>query len=488
MPDPPKISRFLRPLRRVFEDAGYTAEGLLRTLGPTELPGPGSPDLPYLLHLTRERTPLNTLIRLFLLDTAVPAREAAAALAPFPLERAVETGFVSAEGDTVAGRVRVLSFRGLLLACDQPGSNDPEQVMGIMTSTAVLADFAVRTPGRCALDLGTGCGALALVVAPCFDEVIASDVNKRATAFARFNAAWNEIPAVTTVAGDSFEPVRGRRFNLIISNPPFVISPDVRFKYRDAGMAGDAFTERLVRNAPAFLNEPGFFQFTCDCVQPHRGNWRERMKEWFQGSGCDAWVMATETHGPPEYVRTRLRDSERGAAPEKTRLFESWVGDLERQGIETITTALVAMRRRSGANWVRFEDAPESHGSFGRDVALGFALHDYLDAASDASLMAEKLVLHPDARLDHEMHASGGSWKTTAARIRITSGLRYAGSIDGRIASLLARSDGSRPVRDLVARLAADAGVNPERVAPDCLALLRRLIAQGFLIPAALKH
>ncbi len=483
----PIITPFLPALRRVFESAGYSAEGLVRALGPTDLPAQVSPDMPYFLGLTRDRTPLHTLIRLFLLNVPVPAADAAAAFAPVPVERAADAGLVSAGPAGVSSCVRVLAFRGLLLACDHIDSSAREQVMGITNSTATLADFAVRRPGGAALDLGTGCGVLALAAAPYFQDVAATDVSERAVAFTRFNAAWNDIPNVAAAAGDAFDPVRGRRFDLILSNPPFVISPGVRFTYRDSGMALDGFAENLLRRAPAFLTEGGFFQATCDCVQPAGGDWRERITAWLEGSGCDAWIMTVETQSPLEYARTWVRDTEHGGAAEKSRLYEDWVAFLERERVGAVATLLVAMRKRTGKNWIRIEDAPESLGRFGADVALGFALHDYLEATTDTALLDEKLALHPETQLEQEFQASGGTWNTVAARIRIARGLRHVGNIDGRTAGLLARCDGSVPVRNLVARLAASAGVPPERVTPGCIALLRQLIGRGFLIPAALE-
>ena len=52
---------------------------------------------------------------------------------------------------------------------------------------------------------------------------------------------------VELVEGDLFEPVEGCDFDLIVCNPPYVISPESDIIYRDSGVPGDAFCEALVR-------------------------------------------------------------------------------------------------------------------------------------------------------------------------------------------------------------------------------------------------
>jgi hypothetical protein len=470
-------------VREAFERAGYTAEGLVGVLGPADLPSRVSPELAHVLGLTAEPAPLNTLIRLFLLGVPVDAAAARAAFEPAGAGPFLDAGLVAASGEKVSSLVRVLAFRGLLLACDHIAPDDRELVVGITNSVVTLNDFAIRRRARRTLDLGTGCGVLALAASGHSDEVFATDLSERAVEFAAFNAALNGAANITALAGDCFEPVRGRRFDLIVSNPPYVISPGVRFTYRDSGVGADGFAQRLVRESPAFLKEGGFFQVVCDCVHTAGKGWRERVSEWLAGSGCDAWIMAVDTASPSAYVNMWTRDTEHGSREERARVYEDWVRHLESSGIEAITTLLVAMRRRSGSNWLRVEDAPGAAGPFGEDIARGFALRDYLTATNDDALMDEVLTINPATRLEQEFEPSGGKWKAAALRVRIGQGLRYEGTVDGRIASLLASCDGTRPVRDLVAGVAERAGVPAERIATECLSLLRQLIERGYLRP-----
>lgn len=486
-PPPPVVTGSLGALRQAFEDAGFTAEALVRTLGPEELAASPCADFARLLRLTRDASPLNTLIRLFLIGVPVPAAEAEAAFAPVRLETALEAGLVNAAGAEVNGAVRILAFRGLLLACDAPGRGGREQVMGLTSSSVTLADAAVPRPSRLTLDLGTGCGLLGLLAARHSARVAATDVSPRAVAFAAFNAAWNGVSDFAASAGDCFEPVAGRRFDLILANPPFAISPSRTLVYRDSGMAGDSFAERLVRQAPRFLSDGGFAQIMCDCASRSGRDWSERIAGWVEGSGCDAWVLGLERHAAPEYARNWVRDTEPGTPEDKARLYNQWLTYLDGEGVESVTTALVTLRR-SGGKRVRIEEAPEILGAFGEDIALGFDLDDYLAATDDADLLNARLLLNPNARLEQELQAEGGRWRVISARIRIASGMRWAGNVDGHIAELLAGCDGSRTVFELAAGLASGAGVTPDRVVPACLEAVRQLVARGYVRPAELSR
>ena len=76
-----------------------------------------------------------------------------------------------------------------------------------------------------ALDVGTGCGVQALHATRHADAVVATDVSARALAFARLTLALNGARAVDLRQGDLLEPARGEQFDLVVSNPPFVITP-----------------------------------------------------------------------------------------------------------------------------------------------------------------------------------------------------------------------------------------------------------------------
>src|SRR5205807_2605427 len=125
------------------------------------------------------------------------------------------------------------------------------------------------TEGRVA-DLGTGSGALALALAserPGW-RLIATDVSEEALAVARANATSLALAGVEFRRGDWYEPLAGERFDLIVSNPPYVAADDpamtapaLAHEPRAAltpGLEALASLREIVRGAPAHLARAGW--------------------------------------------------------------------------------------------------------------------------------------------------------------------------------------------------------------------------------------
>jgi release factor glutamine methyltransferase len=129
----------------------------------------------------------------------------------------------------------------------------------------MLADQLKRErlgPGVSVLDLGTGSGHLALVAALAGASAVAIDVSRRAVLSVRLNALINGV-RVTALRGDLFAPVAGRRFDVIVSNPPYLPQPDVALPQRglaraiDAGPRGRAFLDRICAQVGQHLKPGG---------------------------------------------------------------------------------------------------------------------------------------------------------------------------------------------------------------------------------------
>ncbi|MFE7483663.1 HemK2/MTQ2 family protein methyltransferase [Streptomyces sp. NPDC057552] len=124
-----------------------------------------------------------------------------------------------------------------------------------------LARETVR-PGSDVIDLGTGSGLLAVAAARRGARVTAVDVARRAVLTARVNALLAR-QRVTVHRGDLTDPVPGRTYDLVLSNPPYVPSPlgppPRRGNSRawDAGHDGRAVVDRICDAAPYLLRRGG---------------------------------------------------------------------------------------------------------------------------------------------------------------------------------------------------------------------------------------
>jgi release factor glutamine methyltransferase len=114
-----------------------------------------------------------------------------------------------------------------------------------------------------ALDLCAGSGVLAIVASQSgAGRVTAVDISRRALLATRLNARLNGV-AVRTARGDLFEAVPGERFDLIVSNPPYLVSASDELPHRgssrawDAGTSGRAFLDRICEQAEHHLTPGG---------------------------------------------------------------------------------------------------------------------------------------------------------------------------------------------------------------------------------------
>jgi SAM-dependent methyltransferase len=478
-------------LRALLARANYTDAGILQALAVSELSTPRAGDLPPLLRRTNRGTVLDTLIRLFLIGVSTDLDATRQALQPMTLEPWFNAGLLQGRHGQVFPLIKLLPYKELVLAFDAPRGLEAgarsDFVMGIGSSTLTLANLTIRRRCDLALDLGTGCGIQAFLAADHSARVYAVDRNPRACQFATFNARLNGFANVECLTGDRFEPVRGHQFDLVLANPPYVISPASRYLYRDSGMHGDQFCQKIVREVPSFLREGGYCQILCNWAHYTSQGWQERLAGWFEGSGCDAWVMRSETRDASTYATVWIRGTEEDNPDRFAKLYEEWMAYYEREGIEAMSAGLITMRQRSGhTNWVCTDDAPEKMlGPCGEAIVRRFELHDFLETVrDDRALLETRLSVSPEVRWEQQCEPSGARWQVISSQLRLASGLVYSGNIDPYIASLVLHCNGQRSLRDLLADLAASLGEDLEGMAPECLEVTRRLIEHGFLLPA----
>jgi len=468
----------------------------------------------------RERTAV--LTRLFSLGDQVSASDAAAALGPLSVERAVQAGLVEESAGEVRGRVDIRPYATQVggapvtwwIASDLGESSTgaalrEDHVLGVGGASLTLASLTMRRPVGRVLDLGTGCGIQALHAAGHARQVVGTDVSHRALGFARMNALVNEGllggeagagggPGIggagATVEwrhGSMLEPVAGEAFDLVVSNPPFVITPPgaPHFEYRHAGRGGDSVVAGLVRSVGTVLAPGGVAQMLGNWEIRRGQSWEARLEEWLDSAEVpvDAWVVQRDSLDAAQYAETWLRDA--GVTPERGRdryeaAYEAYLADFDARGVEAVGMGVVVLRRpQGGAPWRRFEElAGPMQEPLGEHVAQVLDAQRWLASASDADVLAQVLRAAPDVTRE----TYGRVLQAEPEHILLRQGGGYGRAVkaDTALAGLVGTCDGELSVGQIAGALAALLDVPVDTMIAGMVPAVRELILDGLLLRA----
>jgi hypothetical protein len=471
-------------LRDALRAAGFTHDAVVECLGPLAHAALGRNETTPGLRATGGGSPLETLTRLFLLQATVEEAAAERAL-PGLLPELTGLGMLAREGDVVRARLDCRPYaddnRDLWVVSDlTPGMDgarvhvDGDYVLGISPASTSLAQLTMRAPVGRALDLGTGCGVQALHLSAHADEVVATDVNARALELARFKAALNAVE-YDVRDGSLFEPVAGEHFDLIVTNPPFVISPATgdRLVYRDSGLPGDQVVERIVRDAPARLTDGGWLQVLANWAILRDQPWDDRIAGWLR-AGDDALVVQREVLDPAAYVELWLKDAGLDGTDGYLAAYDAWLGWLEGQGIEGIGFGWINVRAAGGGARELLE------WSYDVEQPIAPAIAEWgASAHVEADLGAARLVARPD--LVQETQGPPGAEDPATVVIRQQRGFRRARQVDTVEAALIGACDGDLTVGQILDALATLLDRDPADLRSTYLPVVADLVREGFL-------
>ncbi|PTU55524.1 SAM-dependent methyltransferase [Sphaerisporangium cinnabarinum] len=531
---PADLAAAAATLREDLAAAGFTVDGVERVLGPVASAALHREQAVPARRALRDRgregaDPTAALAALFLLGDDVPRRALDAALGRTGVDGARRLGLVEAAGAGDDDAVRALVDLRPYAATDAAGpvtwwlSSDlgelatgrrlaPDHVLGAGGASLTLAQVTVRTPVGRVLDLGTGCGIQALHAARHARAVVGTDISRRALGFAAFNAALDAAfdeasgpaagaaphgPATGRVElreGSMLEPVTGERFDLVVSNPPFVITPRAAggalpdYEYRDGGRSGDDLVRDLVTGVGAVLEPGGVAQLLGNWEHRRGVPWDERVGAWLDEAGLDGWVVQREVLDPAEYAETWIRDG--GTTPERepaawAAAYGAWLDDFAARDVEAVGFGIVTLRRPLAGARPTLRRLEEHTGSvrqpLGAHLAASLAAHDWLAARDDAALGGERLAVAPD--VTEERFHTPGAPDPTVVLLRQGDGLGRAVRATTGLAALVGASDGELTVGQLVGAIAALFEVGAEDLAGELLPDVRGLVRDGFLVP-----
>lgn len=484
-------------LRDALLGASFTVDGLLDLLGAPAYAALARSETVPALRATRGDTPLETLVRLFLLQQPVPLACVADVL---PAEDCVEAGWLTrVGGDEVAASVDIRPYGGSDgqdwfivsdLGCAVGGaggigSRDEGVVLGVGGASTTLAGITVRTPVQSALDLGTGSGIQALHAAQHATRVTATDLNPRALHITALTLALSGAPAADLREGSLFEPVADDTYDLIVSNPPFVISPGARLTYRDGGMGGDDLCRTLVQQAGARLRDGGYAQFLANWQHVEGEDWQDRLRSWVP-RGCDAWIVQREVQDVTQYAELWLRDAgdHRVDPAEYQARYDAWLDEFEARKVKAVGFGWITLRRTAAAEpSITVEEWPHSvEQPLGDAVRAYFERVDYLRAHDDAALLAGHFTLA--AEVVQEQVGLPGAEDPEHVVLRQNRGMRRATKVDTVGAGFAGVCDGTLSAGRILDAIAQLVGEDPVLLRDRTPAQIRLLVEQGFIEPA----
>jgi SAM-dependent methyltransferase len=368
---------------------------------------------------------------------------------------------------------------------------DENHVLGVGGASLTLSRLMIDRSARTVLDLGTGCGIQALHASRHAGRVVATDISQRALDFAEFNAVLNGIRTIEFRLGSLFDPVAGERFDHIVSNPPFVITPRTEgvpaYEYRDGGRVGDAIVSEVLEGLADHLEPGGVAQLL--------GNWEYRADEdgldrvgrWLDATALDAWVVEREVQDAPLYAETWIRDGGTKSGAEFDRLSDAWLDDFADRGVTAVGFGYLTLRKPIAgvATLRRLERLDGPVGSaLGPHILATIDAHDWQASLDDRAFSRAMLTVAPD--VTEERHYWPGDEHPAVMNLRQGGGFARTYPLDTALAAIVGACDGELSIAAICAALAdllstPAAPIDSQEMLAQLLPTIRELVTVGIL-------
>ena len=472
--------------------AGFTVEAVHSVLGDDAWYALARNETVPARRATGDGSRLSTLIRLFQLQLPVPASAVRTALGELE-EPLVAAGFLVRAGDDVRAAVDIRPYGDedhdwWVVADLTPGLDgrvdamDPSYVLGISEASSSLAQLTVRPDAHRALDLGTGCGVQALHLSTHSRRVVATDVNARALQMAWFTGRLNGVD-LDVRNGSLYEPVAGEQFDLITTNPPFVVSPPdgARLVYRETSFPADDVVRRVVAGAADHLVPGGWCQILAAWVHREGEPWQDRLASWIEPTGLDAWVVQREAADLPAYTEMWLADAGLRGARDYAQRYDRWLSWFADQQIEAMGFGWITLRKAERTVPVlRIEEWTGEVGQPMGDAVLDWGRRVDVLAETD-DVLERRWRLAADAR--QVTYGPVGASDPATITVRLDRGPRRTVQVDTIEAGLLGTSDGELTAGQILDALATLLGHDREHLRTTYAPVVRQFVTDGLLVP-----
>jgi Methyltransferase small domain len=473
----------IQRLRDALLSAGYTSNGIASRLGPDATAAVARNDFRAALKATEDRDPLATLIRLYICGQTEEPAAIKRAFKDLDLSDAQEGELITEAGS--AGIDLEPYADGQWILSDLPSERHKlsrDHVLGVGGASQTLVNAVIKERVKTALDLGTGCGIQAINLSTHADRVTATDISERALRFASTTAQLAGLDWDLR-HGDMIKPVDGERFDLVVSNPPFVAgSGTTTHTYRDSGRPGDAISKELARASKTLLNPGGTLQFLANWLHVTGEDWAERVAGWFAGTGMDVWVIQREISDPMAYVDLWLNDADE-ADPHRAAAWLDW---FDAHKVEAVGFGLVTAKNNQHHDpVVRVETLRQPLAQpFGPQILSWYERQDWLRDRSVSELLDQRYRAAPGLTLHQEADHGPDGWEVTQQALVQTEGLGWSEEIDPVLLAIVGGSDGTSTLRDQLAVLAAAYDEPSSTLDMMAAVVIPHLVERGFIEPA----
>lgn len=449
-------------------------------------------DLPSELRLAVQRWHLRRIpdcaaraARLLMFEDSISEREVCDTLGQALSGRLLRAGILVKGPDGAVGSPFHLCIADrIYVFCDDLGHGG-DAVMGAGETTIDLcrAMYPTNAVGR-ALEIGCGAGTIALVLSQRAERVLATDINPRALALGRINAAINGIGNVAFRAGDAFDPVEGDAFDLIVSQPPFVAQPRGAHEatYLYGGERGDELPRKLLKEVCSHLTPSG--RAVLMIQWPDAGG--EAPEALVRRTiGCaDASVLVLRYPAmDPDYhcAMYAAAESVRGSGALDERLA-LWRNHLESLGIRKLESTLVAIQRDPVAPvWTAAMDVPQDAADQVTSASLDQIIANHNLANTDDDSLLRATLRPPEGTVFTKEYTLEGP-RAPAIRVRLpeSSCSQSVELSDGSLL-LISMVAEAETVAAAVAQFAARQGIAPAQAAEKMIPALRQSLKLGVL-------
>jgi SAM-dependent methyltransferase len=475
----------LNQLRQLFDQASFTYPGIYRALKLPEGAPLSRHEHPLYAKRLSGDDPLGVIIVLFIFGMPVARDVAEKVLGAEIIDILDQTGLAQLSRGQVRSDIRIQPHEGFYFVVDPPfGRGKPDDVLGIGPSGNKLSSLTVRKQVKTALDLGCGCGLQALLAARHSERVVAVDISQRSVQFTRFNAGLNAVNNLEVRLGDLFEPVANEQFDLIVCNPPFVVSPEESVIYRDSGLPVNGIVRRILADLPNHLTDGGFGHVTCHWAHREEAEWWGPVSDLISPSGCHAWLARQITERPADYAIRWNRQTLRENPRRYQQTIERWYEWYRESGITAITSAFVALNKQTKHKpWIHHETVSKNpSGTASEQIIRIFSAQTHLSTlVHDDELLAEKFHIAVGTQIAEQSAYQSGELTLVESEIRCVPGIGATVRLDVDMTRVVKSLDSDIQLRGVLSHVAMDHGSQLEALTQLAVPIIRKLYSLGLI-------